>query len=1406
MLTGLRAPTFQGDKEAHDVATPSGSTSKIIQRTAIIQEDCNPIATNMSSKKVFQKRWKCDVCHIKWFLDFKEACDHEAQCTGPPPAMIDESSQEVVSQSNGFKGSLVIESSAASAPMTSVSDEVVIDLGSSDDDAETPSMKSLLTGPSKGSKSVKSSTKVDEDHTILMKNKRLEGSGSNHGQSFDFPIDKASNSAMSSENFTANSKLRRSTRSREAVQPKCQPLEDGKWDEKHKKSIVLKSEKTESSKLRKGGQVNSFFLPKKLPKKQTTKPSQGHIHESLHLSQEEVESHLAAEEFFARRKRGSSSEGLDETKQKGWVERKASDIVYIDSSTVDGVNPKKRNIASKDEKAKKELPDEVVAEHHAANFFARRKTAVAEERERQQKRDEQKRARMTEKSCNIWDDSAVLDTRVSDSSCPQIMPSVSQFGASSIKFSDAKEGTMNYLFFVKFPSPSHVFSTQDSRSENVNSYMNIDALRQTPRFPHLVPSLLENDEISMNPIFCPKTDDTSVLEHDLFNDILLDSFEPPSNQSKITDLDNKLWTDKYSMKRIPDDLLGDRNKKSAKLFIDFIEDWKIRRHKAMVAMAEQARSKQRRKKRKKIGSCGYDSDDSFLNDGGLEKVFLIRGPTASGKTNLVHAVAKQCGCTVMEIHSGEARGGQDLKRVLQESSQCHSSVALMKLGKTTLFEANMCGRDYHDCMNDDSDCEDDSSEGRLTVVLLDEVDLLFDGENSGFWTALAQLSQKAKCPIVLTSTCVPSELDSANIRYKEIHLQKPTINECCVKIRRVAESEGFRLRNADDGSCAFATVAETFQCDLRRIINEMQLFKYDGKRLTPKKIVDVSPLANPNPPSFCSQERPVIFELKPKIVSRDRNSVFQILGKNFANAKSLELFVGEKFFCHYRVLSSEEILAVCPPCSFPEGVTNTAKYENSMISCLSHKFPAVFIRKSCTNGLVLDSNPYCLEYDIPLEEALFEESRMTLKSIQNARAEKRRRKLSSEGAVSSDSEEEFEKTAPLELSKPLTNLKKIHHDSNSLDLGVANRPATLLDEELRKRNLQYISNSESSNDIISFSDLCSDNSEFGCFAEEMGLLSDVAMIEDSFIHFNTPFLSGAVEGLGFNSVESRESTDDSIDKLCKGKNLRPPSFESLYLRGENISGFFFGCSDAHMTYPNRRRERYLMKCSQLYSRGRGQLECCRPEGILDENPTTNLDDDVDLFFFRPLSRAASQDDSFHSQQVSSSLLLLPSLLSKELHFTEAHGFTLKVPQLHSRAIRRSMEALRLIDTVLDDEKYRFFISLRHRSNFYDEFSQRCLIWVGEQLLDKSIATDYLPYLRSIAFHERIACDNANKILNHDENVSTKRKSRKRKENPRPHYFQEFLTKYRKDQLEYVSCGLAKMHLSSLTPRQNSSNE
>ena len=41
-----------------------------------------PTNVTATSKRIIQKRWVCDICKTKWFLDFDEACAHEAICTG----------------------------------------------------------------------------------------------------------------------------------------------------------------------------------------------------------------------------------------------------------------------------------------------------------------------------------------------------------------------------------------------------------------------------------------------------------------------------------------------------------------------------------------------------------------------------------------------------------------------------------------------------------------------------------------------------------------------------------------------------------------------------------------------------------------------------------------------------------------------------------------------------------------------------------------------------------------------------------------------------------------------------------------------------------------------------------------------------------------------------------------------------------------------------------------------------------------------------------------------------------------------------------------------------------------------------------------------------------------------------
>ena len=42
--------------------------------------------TGSTSTQVLQNRWICNVCKVKWFLDFNETCEHEKKC-GPPPSL-----------------------------------------------------------------------------------------------------------------------------------------------------------------------------------------------------------------------------------------------------------------------------------------------------------------------------------------------------------------------------------------------------------------------------------------------------------------------------------------------------------------------------------------------------------------------------------------------------------------------------------------------------------------------------------------------------------------------------------------------------------------------------------------------------------------------------------------------------------------------------------------------------------------------------------------------------------------------------------------------------------------------------------------------------------------------------------------------------------------------------------------------------------------------------------------------------------------------------------------------------------------------------------------------------------------------------------------------------------------------
>ena len=821
----------EGEIKVHEPSSslqpPSTSTSTNTTTEAA--------ANDGNANKILQKRWVCDVCKVKWFLDFKEACAHEENCTGTvqQPTSSPEDEEEDACEDGDNDNVVDVNSSMIS----NESDELAASSnanggGENEVDApssETGALHSTSTKARVARKTSGSNTN-DNDCNNSSSSTSLKSTGGSKKKKvsateiFDVSEPELDNDdddgacdggSLKQEETTGS--RRKSKRVRDnAVVAASKPcaLKDSnsscvtstktkKAKKKGKGNTTSKlSDKPSSKNNKKGsdngggaGQVASIFLPKKkapaASSKKSSKSSSSDDDNSSILpgvSKADYKEHLAAEKQAAQMKKNKrSAEKMDygkvakkNTKQlslgskKGKKARRQKEVMEIDSSSSDSndsadddsdddveyvaeskkaksstiTNSKKKN--QKNFLSKKEL-----AEHQAADFFAKRKQAQAEERERQKKRDAARQIKLNDRvaegemelqqDCDKKSGSSLF----SEPGKSKSLDKPTSSGSSSTVI--VEEGNkVNCIPAVRFPCPTHVMSNDtvdnadDMEVELDNSLSSsLQMLRDTPRYQHLTSDLspstsTEEAAYQLSGLFQDTDDAKSSADtsstFDLLSTIFVSSSKKKkqSNESDEEVNNSKLWVDKHSMTSLPEDVLGSSNKVASKKLMDFVEEWKVRRHKSMQSMGQVKGKKKRRKKKK----SGYDSDDSFLDEGGLENIFLVTGPTGSGKTRLVHAVAEQSECAVIEINSSEQRSGAALKRAIQETTQSHSSLAMSKKKKDQgkkgrpngYFGNNKAAEDSEDSEDSDSFCSSDEESVReshsLTVILIDEGEYL----------------------------------------------------------------------------------------------------------------------------------------------------------------------------------------------------------------------------------------------------------------------------------------------------------------------------------------------------------------------------------------------------------------------------------------------------------------------------------------------------------------------------------------------------------------------------------------------------------------------------------------------------------------------------------------------------------
>ncbi|KAI9265996.1 hypothetical protein BY458DRAFT_573980 [Sporodiniella umbellata] len=229
---------------------------------------------------------------------------------------------------------------------------------------------------------------------------------------------------------------------------------------------------------------------------------------------------------------------------------------------------------------------------------------------------------------------------------------------------------------------------------------------------------------------------------------------------------------------------------------------------------------------------------------------LIVGDYGVGKTALVYTAAEQEKYEIFEMNSGSRRSGKDVVSTLGEMTKSHlvtfhnkkveqkvtneveeikkkkpklnpllSSMRINGLPFEKRSEDLSCFiRKKTDTALSKSHLEEKSGP-KQSLILLEEVDLLFE-EDKGFWSALVELSQTSKRPIIMTCNDpdqVPFEILTLQT---VLYIKPPELEEILPYLWLICYAEGYVVDPAD-----LICLVSMVGCDLRHLIQILELYR-----------------------------------------------------------------------------------------------------------------------------------------------------------------------------------------------------------------------------------------------------------------------------------------------------------------------------------------------------------------------------------------------------------------------------------------------------------------------------------------------------------------------------------------------------------------------------------------------------
>ncbi|MBU1246011.1 MAG: replication factor C large subunit [Nanoarchaeota archaeon] len=248
----------------------------------------------------------------------------------------------------------------------------------------------------------------------------------------------------------------------------------------------------------------------------------------------------------------------------------------------------------------------------------------------------------------------------------------------------------------------------------------------------------------------------------------------------------------------------------------------------------------------------YDLKDYVVNyKFQKKKAALIYGPTGSGKTCSVYALAKESDLEVVEMNASSFRNKDNINEIIGGS-----------IGQASLF-----------------------NKGK--IILIDEVDGLSGMKDRGGVQALVTLLSKSSFPIILTANDPwQSKLSSLRMKCKMIEFQTLSYISIFNVLRKIATLEKVRVH--DD---ILKKIATSVGGDLRAAISDLQTLS-SGKKVIVKEDLEVLGERN---------KKENIFEaLKIILKSKDADVVLGSLDNLDENFDEVFLWLDENLPIEYK--------------------------------------------------------------------------------------------------------------------------------------------------------------------------------------------------------------------------------------------------------------------------------------------------------------------------------------------------------------------------------------------------------------------------------------------------------------------------------------------------------------------------